>query len=188
MIAVIVFVLILFSFVYGSVQGNLAELSSGLLSGVTDSVSFCLKTGAWMCFFCGIMQVAKQSGITDSLSGILSKPLSKIIPAINKDPEISETVSFNVSSNLLGLGNAATPYGIRAAESMLKRSNGRIDRSIGTFLILNTASVQLIPTTVASVRESYGSVASFDVLLPILITQLVSCTVGVLLIRLCYKK
>ena len=184
MIGVIAAIFIIAGAIYSFFTGGAEGVTSALLNGGTEAVTFLLKIGGTICFFCGVMNVAKKAGITERLAKILYPVLSKIIPSMKKSPEAGEAVCMNVSSNLLGLGNAATPFGIKAAKGLFK---GIPDRSLASFVVLNTASIQLWPSTVAAIRAAAGSSSPFDILLPVLISQAVACTTGLLLVRLMFK-
>lgn len=185
MIGIISAVFIVAGTLYSFFTGGAEAVSSAVLSGGSDAVSFLLKTGGAICFFCGIMKIAEKAGLTSKIAKILRPLLSKIIPSMRSSPGAEEAVCMNVSSNLLGLGNAATPFGIKASKSLFK---GIPDRSLASFVVLNTSSVQLIPSTVASIRAAAGSNSPFDILLPVLISQSVACAAGLIFVRIMFRE
>ena len=132
------------------------------------------------------MNVAKKAGITETISKILYPVLKRLIPHIQQNPEAQDAVCMNIASNMLGLGNAATPFGIRATNHLM---NGRTvpDLSVATFIILNTASIQLFPTTIAAILQANGSSEPFAILPAVLISQFTACITGILFIRLFYR-
>lgn len=127
------------------------------------------------------MEIMQRSGLTDSLSKALSPLLRRLFPRSARDPDTLRALSANVSANLLGLGNAATPMGIRAARGMAKHAkNGVAGRELCLLVVINTASIQLLPTTVAAVRAANGAAAPFDILPAVWLSSIASVTVGIL--------
>ena len=133
------------------------------------------------------MEIMKRSGLADKLSKLLRPILCRLYPDFKKDRETMDAVSANVSANLLGLGNAATPLGIQAARRMAKKTPGVASDSLCMLVVCNTASIQLIPTTVASVRLAAGCAAPFDILPAVWLASAVSVTVGVLAAKIMGK-
>ena len=187
MIGVIAAILLLMSIIFCIFSGNSAGVNDALFSGTADAIAFCLKTGGIICFFCGIMNIAKKAGIIQMISKILKPILIKIIPDCGQNSDTEDSVCMNVASNILGLGNAATPFGIKATDLLMGKKQ-YITRSTASFILLNTASVQILPTTIAAIRQSNGAISAFDILPATLIAQVTACTVGLLLIYLLYKK
>ncbi len=185
MVGIIAAVLLLISIIF-SIINHTENIYDIFFSGASDSISFCLKTGGIICLFCGIMNVAKKAGITETISKILYPVLKRLIPNIQQNPEAQDAVCMNIASNMLGLGTAATPFGIRATNHLM---NGRTvpDLSVATFIILNTASIQLFPTTIAAILQANGSSEPFAILPAVLISQFTACITGILFIRLFYR-
>ncbi len=173
--------LILFSAVFGAVSGNGAAVSAGALEGAGAAVQLSISVAGAVCLWSGVMEVMRRSGLVSGLARIMRPLLRLLLPASAEDREILEAVSSNVSANLLGLGNAATPAGIRAVELMKKYAPaGRASDDMCTLIVLNTASIQLIPATVAGVRASLGSQSPFDILPAVWLTSAVSAGVGIM--------
>lgn len=187
MVGVIAAALLLISFIFSIVTGKSDGLNDALFSGTADAISFCLKTGGLICFFCGIMNIAKKAGIVSTVSKLLRPVMRRLIPDSEQNAQTAEAVSMNISSNILGLGNAATPFGIKATDLLLS-GRDRLTRSAAAFLLLNTACIQLIPTTIAAIRQTNGAAAAFDILPATLCTQLVSCAVGLIFVFVLFKK
>ena len=174
-------IMIVFSTVFAFFSGRIDDILSSLLSGGSEAINFCLKTCGSICFFSGIMNVAQKSGLTDLFSKIFKPIIKFLFPTAFGESEIENAICMNIASNVFGLGNAATPMGIKAVELMRKKKDlNSPDRSISTFVVLNTVSVTLIPTTVASMLAAAGSDYPFSITPYILITQTVSCLVGLL--------
>ena len=125
------------------------------------------------------MAVMKACGMTEGLNRIFRPLLSKLLPKASRDPDTLAALSGNVSANLLGLGNAATPLGIQAARRMATGSGGTASDELCLLVVLNTASIQLLPTTVAGVRSALGSQSPFDILPAVWLTSILSVTAGI---------
>ena len=182
MIGYISVIILVISTFFGVFSGTTDDILSSLLSGGLDTLNFCFRISGSIFFFSGLMNLAKKSGLTKIFSRILSPLIRILFPVASKDPEIEQCICMNIASNFFGLGNAATPIGIKAVELMKKRNNlTSPDRNVSLFVILNTVSLTLIPTTVASVRSSAGAVDPFSVSPYIFIVQTVSCLIGIVL-------
>jgi len=164
------------SLIYGTLSGNLPAVSAAALDGAGASVRLCLGMCGAVCMWCGLLEVMRRSGLMEALSSVLYPILSKLLPESAGDRETMNAVTANVAANLLGLGSAATPMGVRAATRMAR--GGKASDDLCRFTVLNTASVQLIPATVAAVRYSLGSAAAFDIIPAVLASSAVSVTVG----------
>ena len=143
----------------------------------------------------GFMRIAKDCGLIEKLSGLFAPLLRHLYPDVEPESEAFRYISMNISANLLGLGNAATPLGISAMRELKKHSDSdRATDSMVTFVLMNTASIQLIPTTVAALRKSYGSQQPFDILMSVWLTSAAALAAGLLSSALikkgssCHKK
>ena len=179
------FVLLFAGVVTAVITGRGDDVTSALLSAPEDCIQLLLKIGGSICFFSGLMQVAQASGLVKKLSSFLARPLGWLMPGIRESEEVRSAVTLNLSSNFFGLGNAATPYGRKSSQLLYR---GEIDRSLASFLILNTCSVQLIPTTVIALRQSTSAAAPADILPGVWIVQILSCSLGILLVRLLFRR
>ena len=172
------------SVLYGLWVGNGAAVAAGAVEGAAGAVELCLTMAGIMCLWMGVMEVMKRSGLAELLSRLLRPVLCRLYPDFRRDRETMDAVSANVSANLLGLGNAATPLGIQAARRMARRTPGVASDSLCMLVVCNTASIQLIPTTVASVRLAAGCAAPFDILPAVWLASAVSVAVGILAAKL----
>ena len=169
---------------YGLWAGNGAAVAAGAVEGAAGAVELCLTMAGIMCLWMGVMEVMKRSGLAELLSRLLRPVLCRLYPDFKRDRETMDAVSANVSANLLGLGNAATPLGIQAARRMARKTPGVASDSLCMLVVCNTASIQLIPTTVASVRLAAGCAAPFDILPAVWLASAVSVAVGILAAKL----
>lgn len=141
-----------------------------------------------MCLWLGLMNIAKESGLLVKIAHFLQPIIKFLFPEIPKDHEAISFISSNIVMNMLGLGNAATPFGLKAMKSLqsLNKKKDTATRSMITFLVINTASVTVIPTTVISFRLINGAKNPTDIVLCSIITTLLSCIFGLILDRCCY--
>ena len=170
--------LLLFSLVYGLASGNASATGSAALAGAPAAVKLCLETGGLICLWSGVMEVLRRAGALEALSRALSPLLTRLFPRSAHDCETMSSLASNVSANLLGLGNAATPMGIRAASGMARLSDGAASDELCRLVVINTASIQLIPTTAASLRAAAGSATHFDILPAVWLSSIFSVGVG----------
>ena len=167
------------SVIFGALTGNLGALGGAALEGARSAVELCVSLAGAMCLWTGVMEVMNRSGLSALLARAFRPLLRRLLPQTSRDEETIATVSANLSANMLGLGNAATPLGIRAAERMARGSDGVASDELCLFIVLNTASIQLLPTTVASVRAALGCADPFDILPAVWLTSAVAVAVGV---------
>ena len=182
--AVVWVVMVAASVVCGITGGNMAEVSAAALEGAKAAVELCISLAGVLCLWSGFMELLKQCGLEKKLAALFRPLLRRLLPGASRDPEPMAAVSGNLSANLLGLGNAATPLGIRAARRMALGAQGRASNELCRLVVLNTASVQLLPTTVAAVRSGCGAAAPFDILPAVWISSVLSVSVGLLAARL----
>lgn len=180
----------LISLVIGILNGKTVELTSAILESAEATIDTCLKIFGTIAIWSGIMKIAEKSGLMNVLQTI-SYPLVKILfPELKKESKAVNDIALNMTANIIGLGNMATPVGIKAMQEMKKecKCKDKLSKSMVMFLVLNMASIQLIPTTVIGLRMSYGSVNSAEIVIPVLIASLISAIFGILVVKLFYKE
>ena len=175
--------LFLLSLVFGCVTGQLSAVSAAALDGAQAAVELCLSMAGAICLWSGVMTVMDRCGLSAKLARLLRPILRRLLPKASRDSETLAAVSANVSANLLGLGNAATPLGIRAATRMAEGCGGVASDELSRLVVLNTASIQLLPTTVAAVRSAHGCTAPFDILPSVWLSSVLSVAAGLLAAR-----
>ena len=168
------------SVLYGLINGTIGAVGNAAMAGAAAAVDLCLSMAGIMCLWSGVMSIMKASGLMDGLSRLFRPVLGRLLPRACQDPDTLEALSGNVSANLLGLGNAATPLGIRAARRMAQGCGGRASNELCTLVVLNTASIQLLPTTVAGVRAALGAESAFDILPAVWLASALSVAAGLL--------
>ncbi len=171
--------MILFSVICAVITGRMEQLSGAVLSGASDAVTLVLTMTGMMCAWTGLMKIADEGGLTALLSKALNPIMRLLFPDCKPGGPAVKAMCMNITANLLGLGNAATPLGIAAMKELKKNNPTQTaDNSMATFVVLNTASIQLIPTFLGTMRAQYGSAAPFDILPAVWITSVCSVIVG----------
>ena len=177
--------MLIVSIFYSIISGNTDAAAQAAMEGAQQAVTLCLDIGGIMCLWCAVMELMSECGMAQALARALTPVLGRLFPESKGRAAVMEPLAANVSANLLGLGNAATPMGIRAACAMAERcENGVASDELCRLVVLNTASIQFIPTTVAAVRAAEGAAAPFDILPEVWISSLISVAVGLLAARL----
>ena len=179
--------MVVLSVLCGIATGREGEVALAVVEGAGGAVELCLSMAGMLCLWTGVMEVMSRSGLAGGLSRLLRPVLKRLYPEEAGDRETMDCVAANVSANLLGLGNAATPLGIKAAGRMARRTPGVAGDSMCMLVVCNTASIQLIPTTVATVRAAAGCAAPFDILPAVWLASAVSVGVGIVACRLLRK-
>lgn len=177
--------MLVFSLFAAAAKGNMGALSSALISGGTDAVSLALKLVGIICFWNGLMAVAEKSGLTRFLCRLLSPVLKLLFPTL-KDEKAKNAIAMNMTANFLGLGNAATPFGLEAVSRLktLECKGASASDNMVRFVVINSAALHLVPTTVALLRTEYNSASPMETLVPGLLTSLAALFVGVSLTAL----
>lgn len=167
------------SILCGLATGRGDLVAAAAVEGAQAAVELCVSIAGMLCLWTGVMEIMRRSGLAEGLSRLLRPVLSALFPQVSKDRGVMDSISANVSANLLGLGNAATPLGIEAVRRMERKSPGTASDAMCMLVVCNTASIQLIPTTVASVRAAAGSTAPFDILPAVWLASALSVGVGI---------
>lgn len=168
------------SLLFGLFTGKGGQLSSAVAEGAQKGITLALGISGSLCLWSGVGALMERLGITAMLGSLLRPLLGRLFPECQKNETLRGSLSANICANLLGLGNAATPMGIRAAKELADPNRpGLATDSMCRLVVLNTASIQLIPANVAAVRSSLGCERPFDILIPVWITSLCSASLGV---------
>lgn len=175
MLSVVWVCFLVLSLVCGVVTGRLDAVTAAVSTGAAEAVTLAISIAGLMCFWSGLMELISASGLAEKLSRLLMPVLRPLFGAASRDKQAMELVSANVTANLLGLSNAATPLGLKAVDRLytLEGRRGSPD-TVLTLITLNTASIQLIPSTVAAVRSACGSAAPFDIMPAVWVASITS--------------
>ncbi|MET0017108.1 spore maturation protein A [Oscillibacter sp.] len=166
------------SVVFGMLNGRMEAVSTAALAGAGSAIQLCLSMAGVLCLWSGVMEIMNRCGMSAKLARAFRPLLKILLPNASRDNETLSAVSANVSANLLGLGNAATPLGIQAARRMARGQEGVASDELCLLVVLNTASIQIIPATIASVRAAAGAAAPFDILPAVWLSSVLSVTAG----------
>lgn len=174
--------ILIISFVCSLCTGKMEELSSAALSGAGQAVELSLSLLGVMALWSGLMKIADKGGITAILAKLFSPILRLLFPDYKPKSPALKAICANMAANLLGLGNAATPFGIAAMKELEKENKTPkvANRSMVMFVVLNTASIQLIPTTIAAMRATAGSKQPFDIIIAIWVVSVLSLLAGII--------
>ncbi len=163
------------------ITGRGGFLAAAVPQGAQAGVTLAVSMAGSICLWTGVGRLMERAGLTAMLTRLLRPLLGRIFPSSRTDKALAGHLSANVCANFLGLGNAATPMGIQAAQRLASRSkSGTAGNELCRLIVLNTASIQLIPANVAAIRTALGCATPFDILLPVWITSLCSASIGLL--------
>ncbi|MFI3140695.1 MAG: nucleoside recognition domain-containing protein [Clostridia bacterium] len=179
-------IMIIFAFVSSIINGNMGELSGAIIQGAMDAVDLLLRLLAMLSLWGGIMEIAEQAGITKAFSRLLSPVMKLIFPKLKNNDYALSAISMNVTANILGLGNAATPLGIEAMkrlEEVNDNSPVASDEMV-VFVVMNTAAMHIIPTTVATLRAQYGSINPMQIMPASILTSVCALSVAIFTAKL----
>ena len=179
-------VMVLFAFFASVVTGNMSALSKAVIQGGQDAVSLLLRLVSMLCLWGGIMEIAEKSGVTAAFSKLLSPVMRLIFPKLRKNEYALEAISMNITANILGLGNAATPLGLEAMRrlQLVNEDTNRASDEMVVFVVMNTAAMHVIPTTVATLRGQYGSQSPMAIMPASILTSACALFVAVFFAKL----
>ena len=189
MINIIWFLILLMGIIIGIVTGKGEILSKAIVSSTASSVELVMGLVGMMCLWCGIMKIAEKSGLTDKLASVLRPVLKIIFKETGRDQKAMSSITMNLTANMMGLSNAATPFGIKAMEEMQKnnREKDTASNDMALFLVLNAACIQFLPTTVISIRAAYNSQNPAIIILPAIIATGTAAVLGVVYCKILQK-
>ena len=188
--------MVLAGILYAAVTGNIDAVSNGALDSAKEAITLCITMLGVLSLWTGLMEIAKQSGVMAQLTRLIRPLVRFLFPEIPKEHKSNEYITTNIVANILGLGWAATPPGLKAMESLAElteEKNGRdkvhiASNEMCTFLVINISSLQLIPMNIIAYRSQYGSVNPTAVVGPGLAATLVSTIVGIVFCKVMCKK
>lgn len=182
-------IFIIISYIYAIFNGNIDKVNNAIFEYTEETVDLMLTLLGTMCLWNGLMEIASNTNLINILSNLLNPIIDFLFPQNKNDKKIHEQISMNIVANILGLGNAATPIGIKAIESMQEKNTNKemLTNDMATFIILNTASIQVIPTTVISIRMSLGSLQPTKIIFAVWISTICAAFVGIIVTKICIK-
>lgn len=183
------FGMIIASVLCAAATGRLGDLSTAVMDGAGDAVELSIFLLGSMCAWLGFLKIAEKSGLTELMASAFSPLIDRLFPEYREEHEIKGKMCMNISANFLGLGNAATPLGLAAMSAMAEKNPGNTPtKGMILFVVINTASIQLLPINMAAMRSSCGSAEPFSILPEIWLTSLAALLVGVLFCKLAERR
>ena len=181
---------IIISFIYAIYSGKIFNINNAIFSSADQTVELCLTLFGTICLWNGIMQIAVKTSLIEKLTKFLKPIISFIFPEIKNDKKISKEISMNMVANILGLGNAATPLGLKAMESMQRKNEdkSKLSNSMAMFILVNTASLQIIPTTVISIRSSLISQEPTKIIFAVWVATIAAFATAIIVGKILIKK
>ena len=182
-------IFIIASFVYAIFTGNVQSVNNSIFESAASSVSLSITFLGTICLWTGIMKIAQKTTFVTKLTIFLKPLINFLFPEMKNNEKAKVEISMNMIANILGLGNAATPLGLKAMKTMQKENNRKdvISNSMAMFIVINTASLQLIPTTVIAIRSSLGSVDPTKIIFPVWGATIAAAVAGVMATKLFIK-
>lgn len=180
--------MVVLSLLFGLTTGRLDAVAAAALEGAGSAVELSIAMAGTLCLWSGVMEILNVCGLSAGLARAFRPLLRRLLPRASRDPETLAAVTANVSANLLGLGNAATPLGIQAARRMAQGCDGVASDELCLLVVLNTASIQLLPATIASLRAAAGSQTPFDILPAVWLSSAASVAAGLAAARLLSRR
>ena len=182
-------IFIIISFSYAIFFGNLNSLNAEIFSSLENAIKLSINLLGTICLWNGIMQIASKTSVIDKLTSFLKPIIRYLFPDLKKRPKIQKEISMNMIANILGLGNAATPLGLKAMKSMQEENEDKdvLSDSMAMFIVINTASIQIIPTTVIAIRNSLGSENPTSIVFPDWIATICAAISGIVAVKILIK-
>lgn len=189
MLNIIFPIFILVSFAFGIFTGRVEDLNNSIFDSTNQAITLSFELLATMCLWSGIMNIASKTSLISKLIKLLSPILNFLFPDLKENKKIKKEISMNIVANILGLGNAATPLGLKAMKSMQEENRNKdiLSDSMMMFIVINTASIQLIPTTVIAIRNSLGSNNPSSIIFPTWVATIIAAIVGVFVTKFVIK-
>ncbi len=174
-------IFIVISFTFAIFSGNLDSLNTSIFESTQEAITLCITLLGTMCLWNGIMKIASETTLMKKLTHLLTPIIHFLFPELKEDTETKNAISMNIVANILGLGNAATPLGIKAMKAMQEKNENKevLTNLMATLIVLNTASIQIIPTTVIAIRSSLGSSNPTSIIFPVWVATICAAVAGI---------
>lgn len=182
-------IFILVSIIYGITTGKTPDVNKAIFESAESAVELSITLLGTICLWSGIMEIASKTKLINKINKALSGLMKFLFPNIKKEDKEYKEITMNITANILGLGNAATPLGLKAMKTMQEKNKNReeLNDSMAMFIILNTASLQIIPTTVLGIRESLNSLETTKIIIPVWISTILAATAGIIASKIFIK-
>lgn len=183
-------IFIIISYIYAIITGNVEKINNEVFNSVNEAVSLSISLLGAMCLWCGIMKIAQNTSLIIKFTKILNPIINWLFPELKENDEAKEQIAMNMTANILGIGNASTPLGLKAMETLQKSNDDkeRLSNSMAMLIVLNTASLQIIPTTIIAIRVSLQSKNPTAVIVPVWIATICAGVAGITSVKLFIRK
>ncbi|HJJ05533.1 MAG TPA: nucleoside recognition protein [Clostridiaceae bacterium] len=183
-------IFIIISFIYAFLVGRVDDVNQSIFDSAASAVELSITFLGTMCLWNGVMKIVQETSLIEKLTKLLRPIMKFLFPNLKDKDTANKEISMNLIANILGLGNAATPLGLKAMKTMQKENEKKdtLSNSMAMFIVLNTASLQLVPTTVIAIRSSLGSENPSSIILPIWIVSIITVVTGVCITKILMKK
>lgn len=183
-------VFIIISVIYGIINGKINDINSGIFESLESAVELSITFLGTISLWNGIMEIAKNTTLINKLTNMLKPLVKRLFPELKNNIKANQEISINLIANILGLGNAATPLGIKAMKTMQESNDKKeeLSNSMMMFILLNTASLQLIPTNVIAIRRSLDSNNPTSIIIPVWVSSIVAALVGIFFVKILIRR
>ena len=183
-------IFIIISLCYGVISGNVDKVNNSIFESSKEAITLCINLLGVMCLWSGIINIMQKTSLINYLCNIFSPFMKFLFPNLKKSDKAYESISMNIIANVLGLGNSATPLGIKAMNDLQEKNpkKNTLSNSMIMLIVLNTASLQLIPTTVIAIRTSFNSSNPTKIIVPVWIATITALIAGILTTKFLMNK
>lgn len=178
--------MMLLSMIFGAVGGNIEETVNAGFEGAAGAVETVLSFAGIMCLWNGLLEAATASGLSEKIKNLMMPVMKKLFPKVGKNSDAMNYITLNVTANMLGTGNGATPMGINAMKELKKSAGDKPDEAMCMFAVMNTSAFQLLPSSIIAIRASAGSADPFSVIVPVWICSLTALIAGILSVKILF--
>lgn len=182
--------IIVISYIFSFFAGTTDAVTKSVFDGCESAVALVISLLGMMCLWTGLLEIAQHSGLINKIQKLLSPVISRLFPTIDKDSEVAGEIATSMTANMLGLSNAATPLGLSVMEKLEKRNliKDTASDEMCMFVVINTASITIIPTTLLTLRTAFNSLAPFEIMVPVWIASVLSLLSGILCAKFCARR
>ena len=181
---------IILSIIYGFISGSINSVNMSIFESTENAINLSITLLGTMSFWNGIMEIANKTSIIERLSNALQPIINLLFPEIKSENKIKKEISMNIIANILGLGNASTPIGLRVMKLLQEKNTNpkELSNYMSMFIVINTVSLQLIPTTVIAIRSSIGSNSPTRIIIPVWISTITSAITAIIITKILIKR
>lgn len=182
-------IFIIISYIYATIIGNIEKVNVEIFNSVNEAITLSINLLGGMCLWCGIMKIAQETTLIQKFTKLLNPIINWLFPEIRENKKAKEEIAMNMTANILGIGNASTPLGLKAMETLQKenKDKNKLSNSMCMLIVLNTASLQIIPTTIIAIRVSLESKNPTAIIVPVWISTICAAIAGITAVKLFIK-